>query len=197
MIILLHIYFSQPDGVPPDLADEIPDDELLSDDEFHNTIVAAFFEESQDFAIPITMDDLKKKLFKTEVTDSHRRINNIVSNIDNKLLEKFVRKLFVKLSELAIRLCENDEELSKDVPEKKLDVFYSLVHKHSTDIEYKMNCLLLFENESFIEEHMVLCYQILEIVRLHVIQKKVKIKWRTYKQAFCYKCFTCKDKICC
>jgi len=78
MIILLHIYFSQPDGVPPDLADEIPDDELLSDDEFHNTIVVAIFKESQDFEIPITIDDLKKKLLiKTEVTDSHRRVNNI------------------------------------------------------------------------------------------------------------------------
>jgi len=61
-------------------------------------------------------------------------------------LEKFVRKVFVKLSGLAISLCENDKELSKGVPEKKLNVLYSLVHKYSTDIEDKMNCLLLFEN---------------------------------------------------
>jgi len=63
----------------------------LSDDEFHNTIAAGIFEDSHNFKIPITMDDLKKKLLiKTEVIDSHKRINNIVSNIDNKLLERSV-----------------------------------------------------------------------------------------------------------
>ena len=85
MIILLHIYSSQPNGVPPYRADDLPDDELLSHDEFHNTIVAAIFEESQDFEITTTIDDLRRNLIKTEVTDSHRRINNIVSNIDNNI----------------------------------------------------------------------------------------------------------------
>lgn len=152
------------------------EDELRSDDEFQSILDTVATEESKNFDIPFTMDDLiEKLLIKKEVTDSQKKINEIVSKVDNNLLEVFVRKLFVKFSEFANSISDNDEELSKGVPEKKLNAFYKIVHQYNTSSEYKMNCLLLFEREVFLDEHMMICYDILEEVRVPVLQKKVDL----------------------
>ncbi|WAR18361.1 PIF1-like protein [Mya arenaria] len=114
-----------------------------------------------------------------EVTTSHKRLNEIVTSIDETKLQFFTKKLLVKLGIFAKSLLDKESNkaltTNSSIPEKNLSTFYSLVHKYNTSAEYRMHCWILFEEDNFSDEHMIICYGVLEFVIFFYIKQKVDL----------------------
>lgn len=135
-------------------------------------------EESMSFEIPenynvdVMINGLK---VKKEVTEIHKTINSIITRIDRQKLTIFIKLLFFKLGKLVSKL-NSGSTVSSGVREKDIVQFYTLVHQFSTSDEYRMHCLILFDNEDCVSDcHMTICYDILESIRIFYIKEKVDL----------------------
>ena len=134
-------------------------------------------EDALNFDIPENFDlnDLFENLgFKKEITESHTRINVIISQLQqhNFKFNTFVKKVFSRMS-ASIKSLNIDQ--SGVFLESKLTTFFTHVHEYSTSLGYFMDCLELFDiggEQAFEEEHRIVCYKILEYIREFVIEQK-------------------------
>lgn len=164
---------------PSDAEIRFAEEEL--DDEFNDVISSVVSEEVQainfDFPEGFEFNVMKEGLgFEKEVTDSHKRINEIVSHLDEDKLKLFTKKILLKLGIFAKNHMNEDDPDDKSpcIPEKKIAAFYSDVHVYNTSEEYIMHCLELFTGEEeFVDEHMIVAYKIVEFVRSFYIERKV------------------------
>ena len=131
-----------------------------------------------DFEIPENFD-VKKLLenisFRAEITQSHTRINEIISQLQQQHPKciTFVKKVLYKMS-TSVKSLNVDK--SGAIPESKLATFFTHVHEYSTSLGYVMDCLELFDiggEQAFEEEHRIVCYRILEYIREFVMEQKV------------------------
>jgi len=135
---------------------------LVDIDQIHS------FELPDEFDIASLKEDM---LFKKEVTHSQRLINQIVSTLDDAVLVSFVKKLMLKMATFSSNI--TDSQVTKGVAEKDLTNLYKQVHEYSISAEYKMNCLMMFD--CITDNHMIVCYHVLEYVRMFCIKKKVDL----------------------
>ncbi|XP_060595521.1 uncharacterized protein LOC132749678 [Ruditapes philippinarum] len=149
-------------------------------DEEFNTVIATIISdeaESVEFEIPEGFDIdsvMQSMLYKKEVTDTHVCINRIIHEVDSHRLITFVKKLFLKLASYITKLTGN-KSISNGIPEKNIVSFYRLVHEFSTSAEYRMSCFMLFHGEDFTDNHMIVCYNLIEAVRLFYLKQKVDL----------------------
>ncbi|XP_052266085.1 uncharacterized protein LOC127868386 [Dreissena polymorpha] len=154
--------------------DEDEDDQL--DDDFNEIISALIKSEAQaqtyelnDFNIQDFKENLK---FKHPVTNTQVQINGIVDRIDESNLIKFVKKIYLKLNDIEMDFTVSDDK--KSIPEKCLVQFYKQLHIFLTGTSYKMDCLMLFNTEkTFANQHMAVCHEIVEKIRILFLEKKV------------------------
>lgn len=113
-------------------------------------------------------------IYKKEVTEAHTSINAIIHKVNQLKLIAFVNKLLLKFANYVKELTGNKAR-SSGIAEKHIAHFYSMVHAYSTSAEYRMNCLMLFEDEDFSDYHMIVCYNLVEAVRLFYLKQKVDL----------------------
>ena len=151
------------------------DDEKIEDD-FDKVVASITREEEQlvnfDFPDDFDFNQLKEKIkIEKVVTTCHKRMNEIISRLEDSSLIAFVKKLFLKIRDIIISTIK-DSDVPKGIPEKNLSMFL----QYSTSTEYQMISLILFQHETvFTDEHKIICYKVLEFVKLFFIQKKVDL----------------------
>ena len=61
---------------------------------------------------------------------------------------------------------------AKPVTSKIQTEFYSNVHSYHIGTEFRMNCLKLFENVQFTENHLHICFNISNEIRKYLLKEK-------------------------
>ncbi|KAL4217004.1 hypothetical protein ACF0H5_023460 [Mactra antiquata] len=148
------------------------------DGEFELVINAIMLEEAEsvDFEIPegFNMDTVMENMnHKTVVTSCQAAINEILGRIIPHRLITFVKKTFLKLGSCIDKLSGKKD--ASGIPERHLAHFYHSVHEYCGSTEYRINCLMLFKDEDFTENHKIVCYNILEAVRVYYVKQKVRL----------------------
>lgn len=160
-----------------DLVEDLLDNEL--DDEFDELIKMISEEDidddseiPQNFSLAEMLNSLK---LKNVTTESQVKVNQILESISFHKLKPFVKRQFNKMKEFLNKL-KIDELNPKAIPNKVLTAFCENVHTYTTSNEYRMQCLLLFENDNnFSHEHMHVCYNIVSEIRKYLMKEKVNL----------------------
>lgn len=113
---------------------------------------------------------------KNEVTASHRKMNEIVARINQSQLLMFAKKIMLKMKDFVKLVADSDGPITKGIPEKNMNDFQRHVHMYSISPEYRLNCMLLFDQEeSLCDEHFITCYKVLESIKLFALKQKVEL----------------------
>ncbi|WAR09810.1 PIF1-like protein [Mya arenaria] len=150
------------------------------DDDFNRIIASIIsieaeaieFEIPEQFNITTVIENMK---YEKEVTENHKCINEILDKIHQPKLSIFVKKIFLKFAEIVTKLTGNKKS-STGVPEACLAKYYRLSHEFTTSADYTLSCIDLFGDEcSFSDHHRIVCYNIVEAVRLFFLKQKVDL----------------------
>jgi hypothetical protein len=161
--------------------DEATIDEL--DDDFNQVIANLEDVESENITLPkdINLKDILEKI-RSEIvkTPIQYENNEILSRMDFAKVEHFAKIEYKKLSSL-IEECPNYE--TGQINSKDLGDFYLKVHEHGASLEFRMNCLKLFESESSYDvAHQHICFNIVMGLRNYIINEKAKKVQATARQ---------------
>lgn len=92
--------------------------------------------------------------------------------MDLSKLEHFVKLEYKKLFSL-LEECPSHE--TGQISSKNLRDFYTKVHQHSLSLDFKMDCLKLFENESaYGVAHQHICFNISMELRKYILSEMAK-----------------------
>jgi len=156
------------------------DEPFDEDDDFDEVIKAIVTSEEHLDEIQVPdqlMAEIKKSLvIEKEVTTSHRKMNEIVARINQSHYFKFVKSIMMKMKDLVKLVDDGDGPITKGIPEKSMNDFQRHVHVYSISPEYRLKCMLLFELEnSLSDEHFIICYKVLESIKLYTLKQKVEL----------------------
>ena len=157
------------------MSDEQEDSSVLQefDDSFEQEIVHIL----QPEAVVILPEYIKPEeilsavKFQSPVTPDQKAVNTITTQIDSDKLRKFCHLAYEKLS---LFLTQSKVTGTAAIAAKDLTKFVSSVHTYTNSTDYLMNCLSLFENETFTENHKHVCFNISKNIRKLLLDKKAE-----------------------
>ena len=102
----------------------------------------------------LSLQEIRNKM-KTDdvITPFQMKVNDILQSIDLLKYKTFCNQEYVFFSTLIQKIT-----FSGPVKCKDLGDFYKSVHKYHTSAEFLMNCMQLFNNEIFSNEHKHICF---------------------------------------
>ncbi|XP_060604284.1 uncharacterized protein LOC132757110 [Ruditapes philippinarum] len=109
---------------------------------------------------------------RTVKTPMQYNSNKILKEIDQHKYIQFCKNEYCKLSSFIEDLKINPAD---PVSAKNLSEFYSKVHNYQISAEFRMNCLMLFENTSIGEDHLHICFNISNEIRKYLLKKKAEL----------------------
>ncbi|XP_052762012.1 uncharacterized protein LOC128204651 [Mya arenaria] len=106
--------------------------------------------------------------------DFNRIIASIIS-IDAEAIEFEIPEQF-NITTVIENMKYEKEKSSTGVPEACLAKYYRLSHEFTTSADYTLSCIDLFGDEcSFSDHHRIVCYNIVEAIRLFYLKQKVDL----------------------
>ncbi|XP_060571759.1 uncharacterized protein LOC132729940 [Ruditapes philippinarum] len=140
------------------------------DSEFDEIIslITELQNESVNLPTDLNMETILNNIeCKTVKTPMQYNSNKILKEIDQHKYIQFCKNEYCKLSSFIEDLKINPAE---PVSAKNLSEFYSKVHNYQISAEFRMNCLMLFENRSFGEDHLHICFNIANEIRKYLLK---------------------------
>ncbi|KAH3754222.1 hypothetical protein DPMN_188886 [Dreissena polymorpha] len=154
--------------------DEGPGLEEL-DDEFNSLLLNLDDYEENEVSLPEGLDlnqVMEKLRSETPLSPLQYECNEIISKISEFRLEHFAKQEISKLSQL---LNESKTSDTGQVVSQDLGIFFSKVHTHANSLDFRMQCLKLFKNETSDSiAHTRNCFNISVEIRKFVLAKKAK-----------------------
>ena len=149
------------------------------DSDFDNDIrrIDEILAENQSVELP---EDLNIEVILQQIHEEHvitpaqYNTNKILESIDKKKVKEFAQSEYAKLKCL-LESQQKDAEQAKKVPASKQSEFYTNVYKYQTSVEFRMNCLSVFDQCPFTQEHLHICFNISNAIRKYLIGKQVEI----------------------
>ncbi|XP_053402851.1 uncharacterized protein LOC123530709 [Mercenaria mercenaria] len=151
-----------------------PNAEDLEDD-FNEVIANLDNGDYQQRKLPEDLDlnaIIDRLTVKKVLTPMQFETNQILSSMDKSKLEYFARNEFYKVSSI---MDECNSTKTGQIVSKDLGSFYSKIHQHANSLEFRMNCLKLFQNEqSYTVSHQHICFNISVELRKYILSKQAE-----------------------
>ncbi|XP_052271830.1 uncharacterized protein LOC127872545 [Dreissena polymorpha] len=109
--------------------------------------------------------------FKNPVTAMQDHVNRIINDMNKIKYIQFCKKEYAFYSAL---IESSNTEPIRPFTAKQQTEFYSNVHAHQTSAEFRMNCLTLFEDSRFTDDHVHICFNVSNQIRKYVLQSNVE-----------------------
>ncbi|KAH3696544.1 hypothetical protein DPMN_084015 [Dreissena polymorpha] len=109
--------------------------------------------------------------FKNPVTAMQDHVNRIINDINKIKYIQFCKKEYAFYSAL---IESSNTEPIRPFTAKQQTEFYSNVHAHQTSAEFRINCLTLFEDSRFTDDHVHICFNVSNQIRKYVLQSNVE-----------------------
>lgn len=153
------------------------------DDDFNEVIANLDIGECEEIKLPddidlsIIIDNIRAE---SVVTPMQLENNEILSRMNFSKLEQFAKCEYRKLLSLIEECpCSTTGQISS----KDLGDFYTKVHQHANSLEFKMNCMKLFENETHYGViHQRICFNISMALRKYIVSEKSRKVETTSRQ---------------
>lgn len=146
------------------------------DTEFDAIISSISENQQQSVDLPIDLDlenILEGIKCPTVVTTMQYDNNKILNDINRGKYRQFCKIEYSKLTSLVHKLNINTQP--EAVSAKMQCEFYGAVHSYMTSAEFRMNCLLFFDEAPFTETHLHICFGISNEIRKHILKKKTEL----------------------